>query len=54
MSKLAGQRFGKLVATEPVGLEYDGKSLWFCLCDCGVVIVILVRDLVHVRSCGCE
>ena len=50
---ITGQRFGQLVAIEPV----DKKSRsyrWRCLCDCGKQTIVQVRNLRsgNTRSCG--
>lgn len=51
-----GQRFGKLVALERVGLHHDGKSLWKWQCDCGNIIERTTPHIVHgdTKSCGCH
>lgn len=47
-----GQRYGRLVALEPVRTE---KYLyWRCICDCGTEKLINTRSLGrHTHSCGC-
>lgn len=47
---LAGERFGKLVAS-----EWAGNSRWRCLCDCGRVTSVLTANLRrgNTTSCGC-
>lgn len=56
---ISGQRFGRLVA-----LHYSHSqkakgnytdSCWSCLCDCGNVVTVKRKCLVHgyTRSCGC-
>jgi len=49
-SKLSNERFGRLVA-----VEYLGKSLWLCRCDCGQEIRATTRNIKsgNTRSCGC-
>ena len=32
---LRGQRFGKLTAIEPLGLDKHKEMTWKCICDCG-------------------
>lgn len=51
---LAGQRFGRLVATDLVGAG-RGAARWRCACDCGGERVCRVDSLVCGRttSCGC-
>jgi hypothetical protein len=51
---LTGQKFGKLIVIEPVGVR-DHYARWRCLCDCGnekIVKTSMLRDK-SVRSCGC-
>lgn len=47
---IAGQRFGRLIA-----VEYLGKSLWLCKCECGNKSSPNGRDLRNgiTKSCGC-
>lgn len=47
---LEGQRFGKLLV-----LEYLGKGIYLCLCDCGVYTKSIPRQLLQKEkiSCGC-
>lgn len=47
---IAGQRFGRLVAIEPVT-----RDKWRCKCDCGNEIIVARRSLVSgvTKSCGC-
>ena len=55
---ITNQRFGRLIALYPVGStpQSQGKTCWFCQCDCGqthvVVNTSLRRGLTH--SCGCQ
>lgn len=56
---IAGQRFGSLVAIEPVGKDKHGTYKWKCRCDCGNDTVVLVSNLTKkgkgkTRSCGCQ
>jgi hypothetical protein len=54
--KLAGKRYGRLVAENIVGQLIVGRNyLWKCRCDCGGQILASSSNLVsgHVRSCGC-
>lgn len=47
---IAGQRFGRLVAIEPVT-----RDKWKCKCDCGNEYIAARRSLVSgvTKSCGC-
>ena len=51
---VAGQRFGKLTAIEPVGKVKDTYK-WRCVCDCGRETEVLINNLTsgHTKSCGC-
>lgn len=51
---LAGKRFSKLVAIEPVGSKHKSMQ-WRCKCDCGNFKIATRRSLVatHTKSCGC-
>jgi hypothetical protein len=52
---LTGNRFGKLVAIENLGLNKFGITSWRCVCDCGNKIIVDVYKLINKkRSCGCE
>ena len=48
---LAGQRFGRLLAT-----GHAGRGKWSCLCDCGTRVTIPGFALRNGRttSCGCH
>lgn len=51
---IAGQRFTKLIAVNPVGSR--NRSIeWLCKCDCGNVKIVTRRLLVsgNTKSCGC-
>lgn len=53
---LIGQRFGRLVAIEKIGIDQKSRSnIWLCKCDCGNYIETkssyLTRE--HKKSCGC-
>jgi hypothetical protein len=54
---LAGQRFGRLLALEPAGLNAQGRLLWLCRCDCGNEIKVpcgnLARSNKRIWHCGC-
>lgn len=51
---LTGQRFGMLVALQPVGRK--NGLIWECRCDCGNVKNVKSRDLLcgDSKSCGCN
>lgn len=56
---LAGQRFGKLVAIEPVdsGTHHDWQgncSYWKCRCDCGNETIVSQRSLTRGRTKSCK
>ncbi len=58
MSKKAdrtGQRFGRLLAIECLGIAGAGYRWWGCVCDCGATVAVRSRELDrrHTRSCGC-
>lgn len=52
---ISGQRFGKLVAIEPIKSENCGHTKWVCKCDCGNIVDIDIGNLRSgkSRSCGC-
>lgn len=52
---LTGQRFGRLVAVEPVQQRSGGSVVWKCLCDCGREKEYAAKTLTSGRalSCGC-
>lgn len=52
---MTGQRFGRLIAREKVGMSANGNALWKCLCDCGTEKVLDANNLRRavVKSCGC-
>ena len=51
---IAGQRFGRLTAIEPVGKHSRGIK-WLCQCDCGQRVRVKAASLLQgvSRSCGC-
>lgn len=51
---ITGQRFGRLVALGPVGVNKWGKVNWECQCDCGDVTISASNSLWQRRSCGCS
>jgi hypothetical protein len=50
---IAGQRFGRLVAVEPVGKARSGNVIWRFRCDCGGEWRSAVGKLRRSGSCGC-
>lgn len=53
---LTGQKFGYLTVKYPVEPSAQGKTQWFCECDCGgtkVVHTVNLRGLKTI-SCGCK
>lgn len=50
MVDLSNKRFGRLVV-----LEYAGKTVWKCRCDCGNYKLVTAGHLKdgHTKSCGC-
>lgn len=52
---LAGQRFGKLTAVEPLDRGTLTNYRWRCVCDCGGECAATVANLRngHTQSCGC-
>lgn len=53
---IAGQRFGRLVAVEPMEKRSGGSVIWKCRCDCGKESEHAVKALVSgkAQSCGCS
>lgn len=53
---LTGQRFGRLLAMEFVGIGRNHKSPWRCQCDCGAETTALASNLKRrlTTSCGCR
>ena len=52
---IAGQRFGRLTALEPLEKRMQGSVMWRCRCDCGSECEASYNSLVsgNTRSCGC-
>lgn len=56
---IAGKRFGRLVAVEPVSIQISARprTYWKCICDCGTEKAIprdaLLSSKVPTSSCGC-
>lgn len=54
-SDIIGQRFGRLVARNFVGIDKHGSTLFLCDCDCGNTTILPRYSLTENRthSCGC-
>lgn len=54
---MAGKRFGRLTAIEPISIVRSGRrrTLWRCICDCGSETTSVRESILRgdVRSCGC-
>lgn len=52
---ISNQKFGLLIAIEPIGHDNSNKKLWKCRCDCGNEKIIRASDLIagKIKSCGC-
>ena len=52
---ITGMRFGRLVAVRSLGKCRNFQLYWECRCDCGKVVAVNKKNLVHghTRSCGC-
>lgn len=52
---LTGRKFERLLATELVGRDKNGKTIWSCVCQCGNIVKTLGDRLRsgHTKSCGC-
>jgi len=55
MIVLTGQRFGRLVAIEPLKKRRASYVIWKCQCDCGNIHEVSSSCLIqgHTKSCGC-
>ena len=55
MHTVSGDRFGKLVVRQRVGVNREGRVQWECLCDCGKSATVAGTSLRLglTRSCGC-
>lgn len=54
-TKIAHQRFGRLVALHIDPDNHSKRQKWICQCDCGNVCSVSVSNLKngHTKSCGC-
>lgn len=52
---LTGQRFGRLIAVEPIGSVRGKGVIWHCKCDCGGTKDVTSSNLLakKTQSCGC-
>lgn len=51
---LLGQKFGKLLVTNALGLDKHKSRIWECKCDCGNMITATTVSLTHGKKhCGC-
>lgn len=55
VNDIAGQRFGRLLATEFEGTDANGNAMWRFACDCGRDKSARASDVKRgdVKSCGC-
>jgi len=56
MNDLAGQRFGRLIAIQPLKERTnDRQIIWECRCDCGNTTKVSSHSLKrgNTHSCGC-
>lgn len=53
---LAGRRFGRLQVLEKLPRRVGSSAVWRCRCDCGRVVDVPARNLLHrgTVSCGCQ
>lgn len=52
---ITGQRFGRLIAVEPINRNPKQGMYWKCKCDCGRETIVFGRALRkgQTKSCGC-
>lgn len=56
---LTGEKFGRLIALEPIGYHYfpsgQRKQVWKCKCECGKITNTYANSLTsgNTQSCGC-
>ena len=55
MLDITNQRFGKLIAIKPIGINKSGQYKWLCQCDCGNQTITTSDKLKrgHTKSYGC-
>lgn len=52
---LTGQKFGRLIALEPIDERRNGGMVWRCQCECGKKCFVRSSELKRgsTKSCGC-
>lgn len=52
---ISNQRFGRLIAIEPLSERKNRQIVWKCKCDCGKSVNVVGGSLRngHTQSCGC-
>ena len=52
---IAGKRFGKWTVLRRAENNKDGRSMWYCRCDCGTERKVIGKTLISGKSlcCGC-
>ena len=52
---ITGQRFGRLVVVKRAENNKEGRTRWFCKCDCGVEKIVNRKTMIggYAKSCGC-
>lgn len=52
---IIGEKYGKLVVLEKVGMNKNHQSLYLCQCECGNTTIVTKSNLRSgsVKSCGC-
>lgn len=54
---MTGKKYGRLyvVRRAECKMDYNGETLWDCLCECGRTGMFRSRDMRrgHSKSCGC-
>jgi hypothetical protein len=52
---LRGKKFGRVCAVEKLHKNHNRKTMWRCLCECGVEFICIGSNLVSgtTKSCGC-
>ncbi len=52
---LVGKRFGRLLVISRGESNWQGRTRWVCLCDCGKVTLVGLSQFYgnHTKSCGC-
>lgn len=50
---IENERYEKLVAIKPIGINKQGAVIWLCKCDCGKETSISIVNWGKTKSCGC-